>query len=304
MSNKSDNKYDVIIVGGSYAGLSAAMALGRSLKKVLIIDGGESCNKQTPHSHNFLTHDGAKPAAIAQIAKEQVLKYSTVEFINGCAIKGGKTESGFLVTLQSGEEFEAKKLIFASGIKDIMPDIRGLSDCWGISVIHCPYCHGYEFKGRKTAIMANGDHAYHIASLVNNLTNNLTIVTNGNSKFSDEQLSKLQNHNIEVIQTEITEVKHQGGHLQSVVFSDGKTLELNALYAALPFVQSSDIPISLGCKLTEMGYIQVDDFKKTTVNGVYACGDNSTMMRSVANAVATGNIAGAVANMELTQEFF
>jgi thioredoxin reductase len=166
--------FDTIIIGGSYAGLSAAMALGRSLKNVLIIDSGKPCNSQTPHSHNLITHDGKTPQEISAEAKQQVLKYDTVTFHEGLAINGKKTDDGFEIGTQAGDVFTAKKLIFATGVKDLMPAIKGFQECWGISVVHCPYCHGYEFRDRKTAIMANGERGFHLASLVNNLTNSIT----------------------------------------------------------------------------------------------------------------------------------
>ena len=297
-------KIDVIIIGGSYAGLSAAMALGRSLRNVLIIDSGKPCNRQTPHSHNFITQDGVKPNVIAEKAQEQVLKYETIKIHNDLAVSGKKTESGFEITTETNKTFTAKKLIFATGIKDIMPNIKGFSDCWGISVIHCPYCHGYEFKGQKTGIMANGDTAFHIASLVNNLTDNITILTNGKSDFTIEQIEKLKEHKIEIIKTEISEIEHNKGSITNAVLKNGEKINFNAVYAAIPFIQHSNIPASLGCELTEQGYIQVDDFQKTNIEGIYACGDNSTRMRSIANAVANGNLAGAMANMELTHDNF
>jgi thioredoxin reductase len=301
----ADSKnFDVIIIGGSYAGLSAALALGRSMRKVLIIDSGSPCNRQTPHSQNFITHDGEKPSVIAEKAKAQVLKYSTVKFHSGLAIGGKKTENGFEITTQSGGEFVADKLILASGIKDKLPDIKGFTECWGISVIHCPYCHGYEFRNQKTGIMANGERAFHVASLVNNLTNSITIMTSGKAEFDAEQLAKLKKHNIQIIETEIAEIEHQNGHINKVIFNNGNKTDFLAVYAVVPFTQHSDIPVSLGCELTEQGYIKVDGFQKTTVPGVFACGDNAGMMRSVANAVATGSFAGTGANKELTEERF
>ncbi|MFZ6664643.1 NAD(P)/FAD-dependent oxidoreductase [Peijinzhouia sedimentorum] len=301
----TDSKqFDVIIIGGSYAGLSAAMALGRSLRKVLIIDGGLPCNRQTPHSHNFITHDGEKPSVIAEKAKAQVLKYNTVKFYSGLAISGKKTENDLIIVTQTGEEFKAKKLIFATGIKDEIPDIKGFSECWGISIIHCPYCHGYEFRHQKTGILANGERAFHLASLINNLTDNITILTTGKADFNSEQIAKLNKHNIKIVETDITEIEHESGQIKNVIFNDGNKIGFNALYAAVPFTQHSDIPVSLGCEIAEQGYIKVDNFQKTTVSGVFACGDNVNMMRSVANAVATGNLAGAMANNELTVEQF
>lgn len=298
------NNYDVIIVGGSYAGLSAAMALGRSLRKVLVIDSGLPCNRQTPHSHNFITHDGHVPADIAAIARRQVSGYPTVTFLDATASSGTKTSQGFLVTTDGGATYEATKLIFATGIRDIMPDIPGFSECWGISVIHCPYCHGYEYRQRKTGIFANGDMAMHLAQLVNNLTADLTIFTQGTASFTAEQRSKLDRHRIGIIESPLTAVVHDSGYLHHVVLEGGKQLALDALYAKLPFEQHSDIPGQLGCEMTEMGYIKVDSMQKTTVEGVFACGDNASPMRALSNAVAAGTMAGASLNRDLVEARF
>lgn len=296
--------FDAIIIGGSYAGLSAAMALGRSLRSVLIIDSGLPCNMQTPHSHNFLTQDGKTPQEISILSKEQVEKYETVKFYKGIATSGTKTENGFEITTDTKDRFTAKKLIFATGIKDIMPNIKGFAECWGISIIHCPYCHGYEYRNQSTAILANGAKAFHLASLVNNLTDNLTILTTGKADFNSEQFEKLNKHNIKIIETEISEFDHKNGHLQNVVFTDNTTISFDAVYAAVSFLQHSEIPVALGCELSEHGYIKIDDFQKTPIQDIYACGDNSNMMRSVANAVYSGNITGAVVNGELSNEQF
>lgn len=238
---KTDIVFDVIIIGGSYAGLSSAMSLGRSLRNVLIIDGGKPCNRQTPHSHNFLTHDGKTPQEISQMAKEQVKQYPTVQFYEGEAVKGKKTDAGFIITTNTGEEFSSRKLILAAGIKDIMPDIKGFSESWGISVIHCPYCHGYEYRNEKTGVIANGDRAVHMASLINNLTKDLTILTSGPADFDVEQRAKLERHNIPVIEKKITKIEHQNGHVDNIVFEDGTKMNFKAVYAAIPFIQNCDI---------------------------------------------------------------
>jgi len=298
------NNFDVIIIGGSYAGLSSAMALGRSKRNILIIDSGLPCNRQTPHSHNFITQDGVKPSEIADNAKSQVLKYDTVKILNDLAVSGQKSENGFIITTQTGKEFKAKKLIFATGIKDIMPNIRGFSECWGISVIHCPYCHGYEFRNQKTGIFSNGEKAFHVTSLVHNLTDDITILTSGKAEFNNEQLAKLNKHNIRIVEKEIAEIEHENGQIKNMIFKDNSKMSFDAVYSSVPFKQHSDIPASLGCELTEQGYIKVDNFQKTTVKGIFACGDNSTMMRSVAYAVATGGITGSMTNKELTDEQF
>ena len=298
------NIFEVIIIGGSYAGLSAAMALGRSLRNVLIIDGGLPCNRQTPHSHNFITQDGAKPSEITERAKAQVLNYKTVKFLNGLAINGKKTATGFVITTQANETFYAKKLVFATGIKDMMPNIKGFAECWGISVVHCPYCHGYEIRGKKTGILANGPKAFHLASLVNNLTDELTIVTSGKAAFDEEQMTRLDKHGIQLLEKEVAEIEHENGEMKNIVFQDGSKEGFEAAYGVIPFQQHSEIPIALGCGLTEDGYIQVDSMHKTTIPGVYACGDNCSPFRSLANAVNGGNVTGAWVNMELTNEHF
>ena len=297
-------KYEVIIIGGSYAGLSAAMALGRALRNVLIIDSGLPCNRQTPYSHNFITQDGEKPNIIAEKAKAQVLKYNTIKFLNDFVVSGKKNENGFVITTKTGEDYVSKKLIFATGIKDIMPDIKGFAECWGTSVIHCPYCHGYEVKREKTGILANGQFAYHYAQLIRNWTEDLTIFTNGLSMLTDEQLDKIGKHNIPVIEKEIDFLEHGNGKVEQVVFKDQSIVDIKAIYSRPEFEQHCKIPESLGCELTELGLLKVDMFQKTTVEDVYACGDNTSPMRSVANAVAAGNLVGAVLNNEMTLEGF
>lgn len=305
MKREEANKnFDAIIIGGSYAGLSAAMALGRALRNVLIIDSGLPCNRQTPHSHNFITQDGEKPSVIADKAKAQVLKYHTVHFHEGLAVGGTKTEKGFTIATQSGDEFTAKKLIFATGVKDIMPEIEGFSECWGISVIHCPYCHGYEVKNERTGILANGDFAFHYAQLIHNWTKDLTIFTNGKSTLTKEQTDKIAAHHIPIIEKEIALLKHENGNLQQVIFKDHSTFDLKAIYSRPDFEQHCKIPEKLGCELTEQGFLKVDMFQKTTVANIFACGDNTSPMRSVANAVATGNLVGAMVNNVMLEEEF
>jgi thioredoxin reductase len=302
MAGKS--MYDVIIVGGSYAGLSAAMSLGRSLRKVLIIDSGLPCNRQTPHSHNFITHDGEPPKAIADKARVQVLKYDTVTIQHGIAVNAAKNDNGFELATADGATFSARKLLFATGIKDLMPAIPGFAECWGITVIHCPYCHGYEVKQEKTGIMSNGDMAFEFSKLIDNLTKDLTIFTNGKSTLSIEQKEKLQQHKIAVVETEIAGFEHDNGKLKQVLLKDGSAIPLKAMYAKIPFVQHCDIPVQLGCALNDHGYLSVDMLGRTTVPGVYAAGDNTAMMRAVSLAVAGGGMAGAAINKELAEESF
>lgn len=301
----ADRKFfDVIIIGGSYAGLAAGMALGRALRQVLIIDSGQPCNIQTPHSHNFITQDGNTPKEISTLAKQQVEKYETVTFYNGLAVTASQKENGFEISTEAGDLFGAKKLLFATGVKDIMPAIGGAADCWGISILHCPYCHGYEVRNEPTGILANGDIAFEFAKLISNWTKHLTVFTNGKSTLSKEQSDKLEKHHIQVVETEVEAFQHAHGYLQNVIFKDGARAAVKAIYARLPFEQRSNIPLTLGCELTEQGHIQIDAFQKTTVYGVFAAGDNATYMRSIANVVAMGTLSGVMLNKELIEESF
>ena len=296
--------FAIIIIGGSYAGLSTAMSLGRSLRNVLIIDSGSPCNRQSPQSHNFITQDGVSPSHIAQKAKAEVLNYKTVKIVNDKAIEGVKTNEGFLIKTASGQQFHSKKLVFATGIKDVMPTIPGFKDCWGITVVHCPYCHGYEFKNEVTGILANGEKAFQLAAMVNNLTHKLFVLTNGKASLAAKQLVKLKENGIQIIETKVLKIHHNNGIIEGISFEDGTSRSFSALYAGIPFTQHSDIPKSLGCEMTDLGHIKIDNTQKTTSDGIYACGDNSTMIRSIANAVFSGNLTGAMINKELTIEHF
>ncbi|TKC02116.1 NAD(P)/FAD-dependent oxidoreductase [Pedobacter cryotolerans] len=301
---QKENIFDVIIVGGSYAGLSAAMSLGRSSRRVLIIDSGKPCNQQTPHSHNFLTRDGETPANLAAIAKAQVLAYPTVKMINAFAESAAKTNLGFEVSTADHQKFLSKKLVLATGVKDIFPNIIGFAKCWGISVLHCPYCHGYEVKGKKLGVIANGEIGFEFSKLIYNLSKDLTIFTNGAIEIDQASQQKLASKNINIVEKGIDELFHENGLVNTIKFKDGSTQPIEAIFARVGMEQNTKIITDLGVKLTDLGYVEVDFMKKTNVTGVFAAGDCTTMFRAVAEAVAAGNIAGAIVNKELVADEF
>ena len=299
-----NRNFDVIIIGGSYSGLAAGMALGRALKQVLVIDSGYPCNRQTPFSHNFLTQDGKTPSEISLLGREQLQAYMTVSFLQGHAINGKRSDTGFEIELVSGETFAAQKLIFATGIKDVMEDIEGFAECWGISVLHCPYCHGYEVRNEKTGILGNGESGFELSKLIYNWTKNLTLFTNGPSSLTEHQVEQLGKRQIIVLDKKIRKLDHINGNIQNIVFEDETEVSLSAIYAPTPFQQHCQIPESLGCELTSDGYIKIDQFQQTTIEGVFACGDNATRMRTVANAVAMGTAAGITVSKKMILEEF
>ena len=301
---EENQKLDVIIIGGSYAGLSAAMSLGRAIRNVLIIDNGKPCNQQTPHSHNFITQDGSPPGEIYELAKTQVSYYPTIKFYKGLATKASIVENGFTVETESGDTFKSRKLLFATGLRDLLPEIDGFKECWGISILHCPYCHGYEIKNEDTGILGNGEMAFELARLISNWTKTLSIFTNGKQEFTEIQLEKLKKNGIRVVETEIKNLQQNGGKIQNIVFKDGSETNVKAIYSRPKFLQHCSIPADLGCELTESGLLKVDGFQRTNVSGVYACGDNSNLVRAVALAVSSGSFAGASLNKDLIEADF
>ena len=301
---KNKEQYDAIIIGGSYSGLAVGMAFGRAMKNVLIIDDGKPCNIQTPHSHNFLTNDGKTPSEISATAYQQVSKYNSVTFYSGLATSSNKIQNDFQVTVNNGETFKAKYLIFATGIKDLFPKISGFQECWGISVIHCPYCHGYEVANVKTGILGNGNTVIDFVKLITNWTKDLTLFTNGKATFSSEQYFKLKEHSIDIIENEIESFDQVNGHIQNIIFMDGSKSSIEALYAPSPFEQKCKIPELLGCQLTEEGFLKIDNFFETSIQGVFAVGDNASKMRTVANAVAMGTSLGMMLTKKIIIENF
>jgi thioredoxin reductase len=291
--------FDVVVIGGSYAGLAGALALGRAIRRVLVLDSGQPCNRQTPHSHNFLTRDGSTPAELAAIARAQVLAYPTVQHRAEAATGVQGADNNFRVTTASGAMVGARKLLFATGVRDLLPTLPGFAESWGISVIHCPYCHGYEYRGQPTGILMQGDLAVEQARLVRNWTDKLTIFTDGPATFEPTQQQVLAGLPAAVVTTPVRALAHRAGYLSHVVLAGGQQVPLRALYARPPFEQHCALPLALGCAHTEAGHLLVDEFQKTSVPGIYAAGDATTPMRSVSSAVAAGTLAGAMLNREL-----
>lgn len=295
-------KFHVAIIGGSYAGLSAAMTLGRARRNVVIIDSGKPCNRQTPHSHNLITHDGRTPAEISALAREQVLAYPTVRIRTGLVTHVHGSDGAFTVTTDDGQILQAQKLIFTTGIRDLMPEIPGFAECWGISAIHCPYCHGYEYSDARTGVLMNGEMALEYVKMIRNWTADLTLYTNGPATFDEAAREKMRSFGAQIVEEPITSLDHKNGYLQTLHLTDGTIRDITALYHRPAFVQHSSLPEELGCELNPQGFIKVDEAQKTTVPGIYAAGDNSGAFRGLTGAMAAGTVAGARLNHELINE--
>ncbi len=295
---------DVIIIGGSYAGLSAAMALGRSHRHVLIVDSGTPCNKQTPNAHNFLTNDGTPPAEIRALSLQQVLAYPTIQLIPTLVVNTKRLENQlFEVTTSENKVYRARKILFATGRKDIMLPIDGFAACWGVSVLHCPYCHGYEVSRQPLGLLANGDNAYELCRLIQNWSKELVLLTNGKANLTLEQRMWIESVGIVIREENIERLIHHNGLLQKVIFTDNSFVNLSAIFARIDSEPQCSIPEDqLGCQLTDQGYLEVNSFMQTNIAGIYGAGDNTTMFRSLAVAVGAGTVAGAMLNKELIED--
>lgn len=296
--------FDALIIGGSHAGLAAALTLGRSVRQVLVLDSGQPCNRFSPHAHNFPTHDGRPSDEIRALARLELAQYTTVTLRDGLAVAARQHDAGFAVTTADGTTFQAKKLILATGIRDLMPELPGFAECWGKSILHCPYCHGYEVRGKATAVRGNGDGGFELARLISHWTADLRLLTDGPSTLTAEQAADLARHGIAIIEDPLQALHHRAGRLHAIQLQGGQEIPVEALYTHLPFAHTSEIPQQLGCAFSPEGHVQVDEWQHTSVPGVFACGDCTTMMRTVANAVMGGTKAAALLNRELIVESF
>lgn len=292
----SHEMHDVIVIGGSYAGLSCAMQLGRARRKVLIIDEGLRRNRFARHSHGFLTQDGVDPAVIAADARAQVMKYPTVQWLSARAdaarrIRNSDPANGAFEVMVGGRRHFSRRLLLATGVKDSLPEIAGLQQRWGTSVFHCPYCHGYELNQGDIGVIATSSLSMHHGLMLPDW-GPTTFLVNDAFEPDAEQLEALATRGATV---ERTPIKAITGHAD-VHLADGRVLSFAGLFAIVPFALASPIPEQLGLEL-EQGpvgsVIKTDPMKETSVPGVFACGDAARSMASVALAVGDGNLAGA-----------
>lgn len=289
--------FDAIIVGGSYAGLSAALQLARARRRIAVIDAGERRNRFADSSHGFLTQDGSAPGDIAADARKQLMRYKTVEWIGASVGIARKASSGFSVDAD-GERLDAKRLILAPGVRDELPNVPGLAERWGKSVFHCPYCHGYELDQGPIGVLAVSEMSMHQAMMLPDW-GPTTFFLNGAFAPDDAQRAELVRRGVTV---EAEPVARFSGDHADVELRDGRVVRLAGLFTASKTSPSSPLGEQLGCAL-EQGpagpFIQTDAVKETTVPGVFACGDAARAMGSVAFAVADGAQAGFGAHRSL-----
>jgi thioredoxin reductase len=283
--------YDVIVVGGSYAGMSAALQLVRARRSVLVIDAGKRRNRAASHSHGFLSQDGADPAVIASAARAQLEAYPTLSWVDDLVVKVSGSRDAFIIEVMGGEVYGARRLLLATGVSDTLPDVEGLAERWGTSVFHCPYCHGYELDQGQIGVIAASPISIHQAQLLPEW-GSVIFLTNGVLELDEPTLQDLSTRGVSV---EATRIERIEGHAD-VVLTDGRRLSFSGLFTASKNAPSTSVAEDLGCALAEtpMGMqIDTNETKETSIAGIFACGDAARVPHSVALAVADGAWAGA-----------
>ncbi len=295
---------DAIIVGGSSAGLSAALVLGRARRRVLVVDSGEPCNRFSHASHGFFTRDGVAPADLLAIGRQQLEPYASVQLLHGRVAAVQPTGAAFQVTLDDGTTHEARKILLAYGLKDELPPIVGIEPLWGRSVFHCPYCDGWEVRDQPIAVYGNHDMLEHQVMLLRNWTHDLVLCTGERAALNADQRDRLSRHGVAIIEEGIARLDGEDGQLRAIVFEDGSQLARRAMFIRPASTHQADFAQTLGCAANPHGQLQVDPLGQTSVPGVYAAGDIAQPFRSVAAAVAHGSFAAAGINHALVTEDF
>ncbi|KGD88249.1 thioredoxin reductase [Achromobacter sp. RTa] len=295
--------YDALIVGGSFAGLSAALQLARARRRVLLIDSGLPRNRYAAHAHGFLAQDGRPPREIVQQARAQLARYPTVTFLDEEALQADAVRDGgpFRVVLAGGREALGLRLILATGLRDELPPLAGLQERWGRTVLHCPYCHGYENAGRPLGVLAAHPLSAHQAALLPDW-GPTTYFTQGEFEPDPEQAALLGRRGVRIERTPVVELMGAAPALDAVKLADGRRMAIQALFVASRTHMASPLAMQLGCAFDEgpLGpVIRVDALKQTTVAGVFAAGDAAIPMSNATLASASGVMAGVCAHRSL-----
>lgn len=290
--------YDVIIVGGSYAGMAAALQLARARRTVCVIDAAQPRNRFASASHGLLGQDGAAPSEIAANAKAQLLRYHTVTWRDGTVTRAEKDEDSFSVHLEQDEGIVAKRLVLATGVTDELPAIPGLAERWGQSVFHCPYCHGYELDRGSLGVLATGEASLHQALLIPEW-GPTTFFTNGVFTLNDDQRKQLHARGVTLEEERVTAIT---GNRATVLLQDGRSIALAGLFLASNVSAASPLAAQLGCEFADspLGpFVKTDETKETSVAGVFACGDAARVAGNITFAIAAGAMAGVSAHRSL-----
>jgi thioredoxin reductase len=300
--------YDIVVVGGGVAGLSAALMLGRARRHVLVSDGGEPRNMPAQHAHGFLSRDGIPPLELLRLAREDLEAYPNVEVRAGDVAGAIATTPGFSLTSTQGHSIEARKLVLATGVTDVLPEIPGLPELWGRGVYHCPYCHGWEVREKPWGVLGAAPLAFERVALFHGWTSDLIVLANGASGLAAAERERLTALGASLDERRIARIARKGDDEVSVTFEDGASRVVGGVFVLPRQVQRSPLAEALGCEIEEFAptasrYVKSDPLTGvTTVSGVYAAGDMVGPMQSLVFAAASGARAAAQLNHAMALE--
>lgn len=289
--------HDVIIIGGGYAGMAAALQLLRARRTVLVVDAGTRRNRFTSHAHGFLGQDGVPPDQIAAEAREQLAAYPNLTWVEGEALAITGQRDGYEVALHGGQVFHGRRILLAVGVRDALPAIDGIEERWGRSVFHCPYCHGYELDQGAIGVIGSGTMSTHQAEMLTEW-GTVTFLPNGAVAVDSDTRRALIARGVIIEDTPIARIEDKA----DVRLDDGRVLPFAGLFVATVVSPATALPKSVGCAVndTTMGtMIRTDGSKQTSVPGIYACGDVAVMPHSLSLAVGDGAMAGAQVHRSL-----
>jgi thioredoxin reductase len=291
-TSKSPAQYEVAIVGGGPAGLSAGVWLGRYLRSVVLIDAGDPRNWETRGVNGYLGLPRVKPPELRKRGREECERFG-VQLVDDEVLQVTRqSASSFRLVLRSGGQFVAPRVLLAIGIRDVWPDVPGLARAYGDTVHVCPDCDGYEAQGKKTVIIGSGKKAVHLALAMTTWTRDIIICTNGlPARIAEDLCEKLDRLNIPVLENRIRQVSATGGDVYAIELEQGMNIDCERIFFGLGQLPADDLGTQLGCKRDDNGLIEIDEQGATTVEHVYAAGDITPGPQLTAMAVASGTTA-------------
>ncbi len=293
--------WDVLIIGGGPAGLSAATVLARSRRSVAIIDEGRQRNLRSHGLHNYITRDGILPADFLDLVHEEIKQYP-VSFFQGRALSVTRSEDQFSVSCADGNNFISKRLLLATGVSDQIPEVAGMKELWGKSIFHCPFCDGFECKEQHVGLYAQQLNGYGMALALKHIARKLTLFTDGGTYLRLAQKQKLEQQGIEVITKRIRKLLLDKGQLQGLELEDGRTVDCTALFTHHGISTNRSLLDQLGCRSTKKGAAITNRHQQTNVDGVYVAGDASIDMHFVVVAAAEGVKAAVAIHNDLLEK--
>lgn len=293
--------YDVLIIGGGPAGLSAAMILGRSRRKVAVFDSGEPRNRWAQNMNGFLGSDGMNPRDFIKKGRGELAKYN-VEMIDLEVEAATYSKGEYILTDSNGKVYRSKKLLLATGLKDILPEIDDVEEYYGISIHHCPYCDGWESRDKAIAVYGKGLDGIGQALGMKNWSERVTLYTDGTNELRTEDLELLKKNKVAHVTSKIERLEGKNGQLEFIVTADGKKHPQEVMFFSTGTEQKSELGKHLGCEFTTDGVIKTHRLQKSNIPGLYVAGDAARDVQMVIVAAAEGAKAAIAINMELQHE--